>query len=114
VPLWSFNKIADAYGVGTAISNAPVVDFSMDIVEIDGRPLSKRGKMSGRKTVFRCKECFNTRVAMENETAENCSCGGAEEEILVPLIFNGNIKYNLPDPSQIRDFVLEQLCKVEL
>jgi nicotinate phosphoribosyltransferase len=110
----SFNKIADAYGVGTAISNAPVVDYSMDIIEVDGHPLSKRGKMSGRKSVFRCKECFNTRVSVENETAGNCSCGGAEEELLVPLISNGNIKYTLPDPSQIRDFVLGQMDKVDL
>ena len=110
----SFNKIADAYGVGTAISNAPVVDFSMDIIEVNGHPLSKRGKMSGRKTVFRCKKCFNTRVSVLDETAGKCSCGGAEEELLVPLISNGHIEYNLPDPYQIRDFVLEQLDKVEL
>jgi len=110
----SFNTIADAYGVGTAISNAPVVDYSMDIIEKNGHPLSKRGKMSGRKTVFRCKECFNARVAVKNETARNCSCGGAEEDLLVPLLSNRNIEYNLPDPSQIRDFVLEQLGKVEL
>ena len=86
----------------------------MDIIEKNGHPLSKRGKMSGRKTVFRCKECFNARVAVKNETAGNCSCGGAEEDLLVPLLSNGNIEYNLPDPSQIRDFVLEQLGKVEL
>jgi len=48
------NPVADAYGVGTAISNAPVLNFAMDIVEVDGRPVAKRGKMSGRKEVFRC------------------------------------------------------------
>jgi len=37
-----YNEFADAYGVGTAISNAPVIDFSMDIVEVDGKPLAKR------------------------------------------------------------------------
>ncbi|HWT81453.1 MAG TPA: nicotinate phosphoribosyltransferase, partial [Candidatus Methylomirabilis sp.] len=36
------NPVADAYGVGTAISNAPVLNFAMDIVEVDGVPIAKR------------------------------------------------------------------------
>ena len=51
------NPVADAYGVGTSISNAPVMNFAMDIVEVDGVPLAKRGKMSGRKAVYRCAGC---------------------------------------------------------
>lgn len=43
----------DAFGVGGAIANAPVIDFGMDIVEIDGRPRAKRGKRSGIKQVYR-------------------------------------------------------------
>src|SRR5207244_6339095 len=43
------NPFADAYGVGTAISNAPVIDFAMDVVEVDGHAGSKRGTVSGRK-----------------------------------------------------------------
>jgi len=31
-----YNQLVDVYGVGTTISNAPVVDFSMDIVEGEG------------------------------------------------------------------------------
>jgi len=45
------NPYADAYGVGTFISNSPVVDFSLDIVEIEEEPVAKRGKRSGRKTL---------------------------------------------------------------
>jgi len=41
------NEVADAYGVGTAISNAPTINFAMDIVEIEGKPIAKRGKMAG-------------------------------------------------------------------
>ncbi|GAH92789.1 unnamed protein product, partial [marine sediment metagenome] len=33
------NSVADAFGVGTYISNAPVIDFSLDIVEINSKPL---------------------------------------------------------------------------
>jgi len=31
------------YGVGTTITNAPVVDFSMDIIEVDAQAVAKRG-----------------------------------------------------------------------
>ena len=109
-----YNLLADAYGVGTAISNAPVVDFSMDIIEVDGHPLAKRGKMSGSKRVLQCKECLKTRVCPVQERSGRCSCGGLEEEILVPFVSKGDLHYPLPEPSQIREFVLQQLSKVEL
>ena len=109
-----YNLLADAYGVGTAISAAPVVDFSMDIIEIDGHPIAKRGKMSGSKRVLRCKECFKTRVCPVKERPGRCSCGGIEEEILVPFFSKGHLEYSLPKPTQIREFVLQQLSKVEL
>src|SRR6266704_3244920 len=41
------NPVVDAYGVGTSIANAPVVSFALDIMEIEGRPMAKRGKWSG-------------------------------------------------------------------
>jgi nicotinate phosphoribosyltransferase len=42
----------DAFGVGGAIANAPVIDFGMDIVEIERVPQAKRGKRSGVKQVY--------------------------------------------------------------
>ncbi len=48
----AYRDIVDAFGVGGAIANAPVIDFAMDIVEIGGRAVAKRGKMSGKKQVF--------------------------------------------------------------
>jgi nicotinate phosphoribosyltransferase len=47
-----YRDIVDAFGVGGAIANAPVIDFGMDIVEIEGTPRAKRGKKSGIKQVF--------------------------------------------------------------
>ena len=44
------NRYADAYGVGTAVSNAPVIDFSLDIVEVDGQPRAKRGSSRDAST----------------------------------------------------------------
>ena len=42
------NPLVDAYGVGTAIANAPVLNFGLDIMEIDGQPIAKRGSTPAR------------------------------------------------------------------
>ncbi len=109
-----YNRFADAYGVGTAISNAPVIDLSMDIVEIDGQPLAKRGKRSGAKTVLRCKDCFNSQVVPLGQKPLPCKCGGEQEEILCPSISKGEMTVPLPKPAEIRNFVIKQLSKLEL
>jgi len=41
--------LVDGFGVGSAISDAPSVDFSLDIVQVEGRDTSKRGKLPGIK-----------------------------------------------------------------
>jgi nicotinate phosphoribosyltransferase len=51
-----YRDCVDAFGVGGAIANAPVIDFAMDIVEIEGEPKAKRGKRSGIKQVFAKKD----------------------------------------------------------
>jgi nicotinate phosphoribosyltransferase len=48
-----YRHSVDAFGIGGAIANAPVIDFGMDIVEINGKPKAKRGKRSGIKQVYR-------------------------------------------------------------
>jgi len=103
------NPLVDAYGIGTSISNAPVVDFSMDIVEMDGEPLAKRGKCSGAKNVLRCQECHEDLILPFNNEFENCLCGGKYEKLLTPLIEKGDIVYELPEPGKIREYVLEQM-----
>ncbi len=52
----AYRDIVDAFGIGGAIANAPVVDFSLDIVEIDGKPTAKRGKRSGEKQVYQLRD----------------------------------------------------------
>lgn len=47
-----YGDCVDAFGVGGAIANAPVIDFGMDIVEIEGKAKAKRGKRSGVKQVY--------------------------------------------------------------
>ena len=41
------NAPIDAYGIGSAISAAPPVDFTADIKEIEGRAVAKRGRIPG-------------------------------------------------------------------
>ncbi|MBI4362017.1 MAG: nicotinate phosphoribosyltransferase [Euryarchaeota archaeon] len=43
----------DGFGVGTSIANAPSIDFALDIIEVEGKPRAKRGKLSGAKQVWR-------------------------------------------------------------
>ena len=37
----------DGFGIGSAISGAPPIDFTADIKEIEGRPVAKRGRIPG-------------------------------------------------------------------
>lgn len=39
---------ADMFGVGSYISRAAPIDMTMDIKEVDGRPVAKRGRIPGR------------------------------------------------------------------
>src|SRR5689334_11674263 len=56
------NPVVDGYGVGTSIANAPVLNFGLDIMEIEGRPMAKRGKWSGAKDVLRKRGTLETVV----------------------------------------------------
>ncbi len=106
---------AESFGVGTAISNAPTVDFAMDIVEMHGKPVAKRGKLSGKKQVWRCPKCLTDTVQLFDSPMPKCPrCGSKTEPMLKPLIKNGKILARLPKPSAIRKYVLTQLGKLTL
>lgn len=103
------NEVADAYGVGTAISNAPVVDFSLDIVEIEGEPVSKRGKKSGAKQLYLCKGCGERLVSTFGETELKCpSCEGKAEPYMEKIIENGDVLKEHPKAKEIRDYSISQ------
>ncbi|MBI5197706.1 MAG: nicotinate phosphoribosyltransferase [Nitrospirae bacterium] len=102
------NPLADAYGVGTAISNAEVIDFAMDIIEVDGKPLAKRGKMSGSKRVFRCFQCYQDQMVPLSQAPGTCACGGTQRDLLLPFAREGKRVADLPKPQKIREYTLEQ------
>ena len=81
------NPVCDGYGVGTYIASARTIDFSLDIVEIDGAPIAKRGKESGRKALLVCEACGARAVvaAKPGTDTHACpACGAPAEDALVP------------------------------
>ena len=102
---------ATGFGVGTAIANAPTVDFAMDVVEVGGRPCAKRGRMGGRKAAWRCRACGAYVVRPVKEPKVSCpSCRKRTEPLLQPVLKRGKLVRRLPSASQIRDRVLTQLA----
>lgn len=99
----------DGFGVGTSIANADTVDFAMDLVEVNGKPVAKRGKFSGRKKLFRKFE--NGTVKFRVETSGSSDPEGYEEA-LEPVISNGEVVYRERNIDEIRNYVLEQLSKL--
>jgi nicotinate phosphoribosyltransferase len=108
---------ADGFGVGSAVSSAPAVDFALDIVEIEGRPVAKRGKLSWEKQVWRCKECLSTRVTRKSVNDHpDCPEGHGKMVVLSrEFLEKGRlVGPHLPRPIEIREYVLVQLELVEL
>jgi nicotinate phosphoribosyltransferase len=108
------NPLVDGYGIGTSISSAPVVDYAMDIMDVDDRPVAKRGKWSGRKRVFRCPACLKGKIVPFTVAEAACDCGGTPEEILLPVLDNGALLIGLQRPQDIRGFVLSQTGRLPL
>lgn len=111
------NCIADAYGIGTSISGARIIDFAMDIVEIEGEKIAKRGKMSGAKKVIRCENCFTDRVVLDDVeiSSYRCElCGGSYKDLFVDAIKNGELAYEFLPASKIREKVLNQFKFLKL
>ena len=110
-------NIVDVFGIGTAISGASVIDFSLDIVEIEGEKIAKRGKMSGAKKVLRCSNCFSDKVVLENRKASNYKCDKCNsiyKEIFIDAIKDGKILYDFQSASDIRESVMKQYRFLEL
>ncbi|HII82829.1 MAG TPA: nicotinate phosphoribosyltransferase [Ferroplasma sp.] len=99
-----------SFGIGTSISSAKPVDFGMDIVNIDGNDITKRGKFSGIKNVYRCRECNEVIVSYLNEVPV-CSCGGRMENLLIPYLDDGKTK-RVEDIKTIRKRSLEEINKI--
>src|SRR5215203_2910877 len=92
------NPVCDAYGVGGAIADAPMIDYSLDIVEVAGEDRSKRGKRGGRKRLLDLKEGSRVTLPASARIPEGAS------DLLVPLAELGSA-----DAGVLRERVLQQL-----
>ena len=101
----SVSAIADTcvagFGVGTSISNAPTLDLSMDLVEKDGKPISKRGKFGGRKYAYRCPHCFSMNVSLSPDDDMKCACGSMMEMIEKKVLDHGRKCSPDREPSEL-------------
>ena len=94
------NPVCDAYGVGGAIADAPMIDYSLDLVEVNGEDRSKRGKRGGRKRLLRLKD-GNRKILPETTPAPE----GATD-VLSSL---REMYSPPPDVGALRQRVLDQL-----
>jgi nicotinate phosphoribosyltransferase len=94
------NPVCDAYGIGGAIADAPMIDYSLDIVEVAGEDRSKRGKRGGRKRLLKLKDGSHRVVPAGAPTPEGAGdLLGPMEEIFATSL----------DPTTLRARVLDQL-----
>ncbi len=102
--------VADGFGIGTYVSNSPTIDFALDIVEIEGEAIAKRGKFAGRKQVTYCKKCQSFECIEFNKESSICTeCGDTVEYLLQKVMENGRIVRKPPTEERIRDYIAKQL-----
>ncbi|MEM4726085.1 MAG: hypothetical protein QXG63_04025, partial [Nitrososphaerales archaeon] len=97
----TLKDIVDGFGVGTAITAAPIIDFNAKIVEVEEegilKPRAKRGDLSGAKDVYRFEGTFRDRVVPRGQTIT-----GPWRPMLTPLIKKGEVVREFKSPSELR------------
>jgi nicotinate phosphoribosyltransferase len=107
--LKNLNPYCVGYGIGTSLSNAPTINFSLDIVEIEGKLVSKKGKISGAKKIFGCDRCGNRDIVSSKESKPKCVCGNEMTVLTKKIIEKGKILGESEEVEIIRNRVLRQL-----
>jgi nicotinate phosphoribosyltransferase len=104
------NRYADAYGVGAALGNAPIVDFSLDLVEVDGKPVARRGKLSGRKSLWECPECGNRGISPAHARLGHCPrCDHRVASLFDGLLARGKPRHRPRSALTVRAAALEHI-----
>jgi nicotinate phosphoribosyltransferase len=98
----------DGFGVGTSVSNAPVLDFSAKITEIieDQKEIfrAKKGDLGGKKAVYRKDGQINDIVTFYKNPPPK-----GYHPLLTDLIRNGRIVRKLKDLDLIRKEVISKI-----
>ena len=81
------------------------------LVEVDGRPRAKRGKLSGRKHLWTCQECGNRGIAPWAARLGHCPrCGHRVRSLHDTWLDQGKRKRKAPAAPAIREHALEQIA----
>jgi len=100
----------DGFGVGTSLSNAPTIDFALDIVEVEGKAAAKRGKFGGRKDLQRC-----PKDGMYEVGAQSCpTCGSKMAPAYTQYLDGGRMAAPLPPLAEIRRRTIEETQRASL
>ncbi|MFC7156029.1 nicotinate phosphoribosyltransferase [Halomarina halobia] len=93
--LADLRDVASGFGVGGYVSNADPVDFALDISEVEGEPWGKRGKLPGKKEVYRTPDGGHL-VRRADEPAPEDG-----EALLAPLVRDGEVvrEFDLDDAA---------------
>jgi nicotinate phosphoribosyltransferase len=94
------NPVCDAYGVGGAIADAPMIDYSLDIVEVAGKDRSKRGKRGGRKRLLQLEDGSHRVIPAGTPVPDDTL------DLLEPI---EKLLSTPPDVTTLRERVLDQL-----
>jgi nicotinate phosphoribosyltransferase len=102
--LRELRDVADGFGVGSHISNADPIDFALDVVEVEGDPISKRGKLAGVKEVFRDGDAH---VVERRATTDR----PLDDSLLEPLVDDGEVVREF-DVDEAAERALEDAARV--
>lgn len=101
----AYRDLVEAFGVGGSIANAPVVDFSLDIVEVEDRSVAKRGKWSGVKQVYALPDGRRKLLPISAPAPEEAT------PLLVPTVRDGKITTSA-ETAEARARVLAYLAGI--
>jgi len=83
--LRDLRDLADGFGVGSYVANADPLDFALDLVEVDGEPAAKRGKLTGKKSVYRTADGGHHVGLADRAGPENA------ESLMEPIVRDGEV-----------------------
>jgi len=100
----------DGFGVGTSLSNAPTIDFALDLVEVDGKPAAKRGKFGGRKDLARCPKDGTYEIGVRTCPV----CGAKMVAAHTQHLDDGRVTAPLPVLDAIRERAMRETERASL
>jgi len=99
-------NLVDGFGVGSKVASAPPIDFALDIVEKEGEFVAKRGKLGGKKQIYRDWSTLEDIILLSG-TEGNFDLEG-REPLLRPVLRGGKVVADF-ELEKARELALSQL-----